>query len=460
MTAPSLLAIAGKLVTAHRAPFQGVIETRDGRIVCISEGAPSTLPEPLVDFGDKLVFPGFVDVHVHSSSLGAEGLARATAAAAAGGVTTLVDMPYDVPAPIHTPELFAAKVRSLQQEAHIDVGLLGTVSPQGGSSVAAEMMSAGACGIMLSLWEQDSRRYPRVEYGELRKVFQRLADVDGLVTMHPETDAIIRPLLEEALCCSDQRNWRLHACTRPPVSESHGLMTALEFAREAGTRLHLHQLSHARSFDLIERDRREGVRATGETIVHHLLFQEDDVRTKGGRVKINPPLRSAENRDNLWAQIANGLLSIVASDHSPWPLVEKTRPEILRNQSGMPGLETYPSVFLAEGLRRGVSPTRLAEVSAKTPAEVFGLTRKGDIRVGWDADFIVFDSSVEWQVRPEKLNTSAGWDPYDDRRLRGRVVAAFLRGQMVWNGEKLLSHGGLGRWVEPEARAEPCFNKE
>ena len=449
MTAPSQLAIAGKLVTAHRPPFRGIVEIREGRIICISEGAPSVPPEPLMDFGDNLVFPGFVDVHVHSSSLGAEGLARATAAAAVGGVTTLVDMPYDVPAPIETPELFADKIRSLKQEAHVDVGLLGTVPPRGGSSVAAEMMSAGACGIMLSLWEQDSRRYPRVEYGELRKIFQRLADVNGLITMHPETDAIIRPLLDQALCCSDQQNWRLHASTRPPVSESHGVMTALEFARDAGTRLHLHQLSHARSFDLIERDRRDGVRASGETIVHHLLFEEEDVRTKGGRVKINPPLRSAENREDLWRRLDNGVLSIVASDHSPWPLAEKTRPDILRNQSGMPGLETYPSVFLAEGLRRGVCLTRLAQVSAKTPAEVFGLMRKGDIKVGLDADLIVFDGSLEWQVRPETLNTSAGWDPYDDRRLKGRVVATFLRGQIVWDGEKLLSRPGLGRWVGP-----------
>ncbi len=445
----SNLAIAGRLVTAGRPPFRGVIEMRNGKIVCLAEGTPGTLPEPFLDFGDNLVFPGFVDVHVHSSSLGDEGLAKATAAAAAGGVTTLVDMPYDVAAPIETPELFERKVRALEEEAHVDVGLLGTLSPKGGSATAAEMISAGACGIMLSLWEQDSRRYPRVEYGELRKIFQRVAEVNGLVSMHPETDAIIRPLLEEALCCSDQRNWRLHACTRPPVSEAHGVMTALEFAREAGTRLHLHQLSHARSFDLIQRYRREGVRATGETIVHHLLFEEDDVRTKGGRVKINPPLRSAENRDHLWRRLDDGLLSIVASDHSPWPLAEKTRPEILRNQSGMPGLETYPSVFLAEGLRRGVSCTRLAQVSAKTPADVFGLAQKGDIQVGLDADLIVFDPSAEWQVRPETLKTSAGWDPYDDRPLKGRVIATILRGQMIWDGANLLSRPGLGRWVGP-----------
>jgi allantoinase len=450
-TSTSTLAIAGTIVTAGRPPFRGVVETRNGKIACVAEGTPGTLADPLLDFGDNLVFPGFVDVHVHSSSLGAEGLAKATAAAAAGGVTTLVDMPYDVPAPIDTPELFERKARALKDEVHIDVGLLGTLSPKGGSAIASEMVSAGACGIMLSLWEQDSRRYPRVEYGELRKIFQSVAQVNGLVSMHPETDAIIRPLLDEALCCANQRNWRLHAHTRPPVSEAHGVMTALEFAREAGTRLHLHQLSHARSFDLIQSYRQQGVRVTGETIVHHLLFEEDDVRTKGGRVKINPPLRSAENRDDLWRRLDDGILSIVASDHSPWPLAEKTRPEILRNQSGMPGLETYPSVFLGEGLRRGISCTRLAQVSAKTPADVFGLDQKGDIQVGLDADLIVFDPSATWQVRPETLKTSAGWDPYDDRLLHGRVIATILRGQMIWDGANLLSRPGFGRWVGPRA---------
>lgn len=443
--------LAGMIVTADRAPFRGVVVVRNGTIAAVSDQPDAEMPGSHIDFGERFILPGFVDVHVHSSTLGGEGLAKATAAAAAGGVTTIIDMPYDQPQPIDTPELLRSKGDRIAAEAHVDVALLGTVSPKGGSAMVADMVAAGACGIMVSLWEQDSRRYPRIDYGELRKIFHRAAEVDGLVSMHPETDAIIRPLLEEALCCPDQRDWRLHAWTRPPLSEAHGTLTGMEFAREAGTRVHLHQLSHARSFDLIERYRSEGMRATGETIVHHLLFEENDVATKGGMVKINPPLRSAQNRDDLWDRLAAGRLSMVASDHSPWPIAEKTRPHILANQSGMPGLDTFPSVFLSEGRRRAVSMSRLVQVSAANPARAFGFAGvKGDIRPGFDADLIVFDPAVEWNVDRTALQTSAGWDPYDDRVIRGRVVMTMSRGRWVWDGTEVVSAPGSGKWLRPD----------
>jgi allantoinase len=303
---------------------------------------------------------------------------------------------------------------------------------------------------MVSLWEQNSSRYPRIEYGQLRRIFEKTAAAGGLVSMHPETDAIIRPLLEEALRKADQKDWRLHAATRPPVSETHAALTGMEFALEAGARVHLHQLSHARSFDLVERYRAEGVQATGETIVHHLLFQENDLATHGGRVKINPPLRSAANREALWQRLAAGQLSIVASDHSPWPLGQKTQAEILQNQSGMPGLETFPSVLLGEAIRRNVALSRIAQVCCETPARTFGLGQKGDIRPGLDADLIVFDPDAEWKVDRNALQTSAGWDPYEERTIRGRVVMSMVRGRAVWDGKQVLARPGWGRWARQQ----------
>lgn len=436
----------GTVVTAHRSPFKGSITIRDGLIASISE--TKVPPQGALDFGDRYILPGFVDVHVHSSSLGDEGLVRATAAAAAGGVTTLVDMPYDVPQPIDRAELVCAKGARLASEAHIDVGLLGTVSPAGGSAQVQEVLAAGACGVMLSLWEQDSRRYPRIEYAELLKILSKAAEVGGLVSMHPETDAIIRPLLEAALRKADQENWRLHAESRPPVSETHAALTGMEFAFQVGAKVHLHQLSLARSFDLIDRYRQEGAQVTGETIVHHLLMQEDDVGTLGGRAKINPPLRSSINREALWKRLADGKLSIVASDHSPWCLADKTRAEILKNQSGMPGLESFPSVLLSEAMRRDVPLSRMTEVTAYTPARTFGLRGKGEIRVGADADLIVFDPAATWRIDRRRLRTSAGWDPYEERDIRGRVVMTILRGRVVWDGERVLSEPGWGRWAK------------
>jgi allantoinase len=231
------------------------------------------------------------------------------------------------------------------------------------------------------------------------------------------------------------------------------VLTALELAHEAGARVHLHQLSLSRSFDLVARYRDEGTAATGETLVHHLLFHEDDLATAGGRLKLNPPLRSAANRQALWDRVASGAIAVVASDHSPWPLAAKTRPRILENESGMPGLETFPSVLLSEAIARAVPLERVAQVAAHGPARTFGLdAAKGDLRPGLDADLVVFDPAAAWTVDRDALRTSAGWDPYEGRRIPGRVVMTIARGRVVWDGARVLGEPGWGRWVRPGAR--------
>jgi len=446
------LTLAGIVVTPHRPPFRGAVRISGGVIVAVADHPGPAPPARLVDVGDRYILPGFVDAHVHASSRPEEGIARATAAAAAGGVTTVIDMPYDAPQPIDHPERLLTKGERVARDAHVDLALLGTVPPRDGATLVPELLKAGACGIMVSLWEQDPGRYPRIEYGELRKIFHETAAAAGIVSVHAETDAIIRPLLSEVRERADVKDWRLHAWSRPPVAETHAVLTALEFAREAGARVHLHQLSLARSFDLVARYRGEGALATGETLVHHLLFEEDDLATAGGRLKINPPLRSAANRQGLWDRLASGAIAIVASDHSPWPVGVKTRPEVLRNESGMPGLETFPSILLSEALARGLPLERIVQVAAHTPAQTFGLgSAKGDIRPGLDADLIVFDPAVTWTVDRDTLQTSARWDPYEDRRIAGKVITTIARGRVVWDGTRMLAEPGWGRWVRPGA---------
>lgn len=454
------MTLAGTIVTPWEPPFRGVVGIRGEIIVSVARAPEGARAKHHVDVGGSYILPGFVDVHVHSSSLGDEGIAKATVAAAAGGITTMVDMPYDVPAPIDNPGLLAVKAEKVERDAAIDVALLATVPPQNGAAIVSDMLAAGACGIMVSLWEQHSRRYPRIEYAELRKIFHAVAAIDGLLCMHPETDAIIRPLLEEALRASDQKNWRLHASTRPPVSETHGALTGMEFAHEAGARIHLHQLSTARSFEIIKWYREQGTSVTGETIIHHLLFEEEDLATHGGRIKINPPLRSAENREALWRQLAAGSVAIVASDHSPWGLCQKTKPEVLQNESGMPGLETFPSILLSTAHARNIPLSRVAQVAAYTPARTFGLGgRKGDIRPGLDADLIVFDPKLNWEVDRRALKTSAGWDPYEGCSIGGRVTMTMARGRVVWDGARVLALPGWGQWLR-SAPARCRSNKE
>lgn len=403
-----------------------------------------------IDVGTALVLPGAVDAHVHSYSHAGEGLVASTSSAAAGGVTTIVEMPFDGPGPINTVDRLAAKTELVAQQAVIDVALLGTLEPHGGYRRAEELVAAGAVGFKVSLFDTDPRRFPRIDDADLVNVMAAIRGADTTVCVHAENNEIIKAALADP-AHQDSTDPLTHCRTRPPVSETLGVLTAAEVAHSQGARLHLCHLSLGRSIQLSQWYRSDGADLTVETCPHYLTFTEDDMRHHGGRLKINPPLRPDADREAMWSALAAGVVDCVVSDHAPWPVEMKTHERILDNHSGVPGTQTLVALTLGAALRRyGLGPQFRRAVDALTiaPARRYGLAaHKGQLTVGADADLMVFTPSDD-PISAADQRSNAGWSPYDGLAPGGAVTMTISRGRVVWDADQgLLGAPGEGRWV-------------
>ena len=420
------------------APRRAVVAIRDGRIEDVTD--PGAADAGALDFGDAFVLPGGVDVHVHTRSAPEEGIERCTRAAAAGGVTTIVDMPYDATGPIETPEAFAAKVADVEREAHIDVALWATVPPRGPIEHVDALVEAGAAAFKLSTFETHPQRFPRIPDGQLLAAFAQIAACGGMAGVHAENDEIVRAGIEAERAAGNSADPLAHARSRPPVAEHEAIARCLELARTTGVRLHVCHVSTERGMELVRAARAEGVDVSAETCPHYLLLDQAELAARGGEAKINPPLRERS--------LPVDGVDLISSDHVGWPAERKRGNDIFALASGAPGVELIvPLIFDALGAQA------LARLVSEAPARRFGLwPRKGSLLPGADADLVVIDPAREWVVDPATLITPAGWSPYAGRRLRGRVVAAFCRGVQVWDGRRVSAPAGHGRYVAAHAR--------
>jgi allantoinase len=426
----------------------GWLGVDDGLVTTTAE-APLAATE-VIDASGCLVLPGFIDAHVHTRSCVDEGITATTRAAAAGGTTTIIDMPFDKPArPVNTPERLEAKVADIANEAVVDVGLYATFPPEGDLAVLGEMAGAGAAGFKVSTIEVDPLRFPRIPDGRLYEAFREIARTGRPVAAHQENQEIVTSQVAAYRARGEGRPID-HALSRPPVAEAEAAGRLLELAYWTGARLHMVHGTLPRTFDLIAWNRTKGVDATGETCVQYLTLTMDALREQGGRAKCNPPLRSQEAVDGLWKRLGDGLIDIVTSDHSPYPLHRKETGDIFTAYAGLPGAETLGTLLYSEGVARGrISLGRFVELVSSGPAAVFGFGQKGRLEVGADADFVVFDPAAEWTLDEREMHYAVGWSPYQSHRVRGRVVSTWLRGRRVYENGELRAGPGNGRFIRP-----------
>lgn len=394
----------------------------------------------LTDVGDAFVLPGAVDPHVHSWSHEGEGIRAATSAAAAGGVTTIIEMPFDnVAAPtggaVNTAERLRIKQDVVADEALIDVALLGTLAPDGGWRRTQEIVDAGAVGFKVSLFLTDPVRFPRINDRELLNVMAAIRESGSTLCTHAENNEVIKGMIAER---EPERSTDpfVHPQTRPPVSETLGVLTALEIAADKGNALHVCHLSLPRSIDLVNWYQSQGVDVTMEVCPHYLAFSEDDMLTQRGRLKINPPLRPRAAVEGLWERLAAGKVGVISSDHAPWPTRMKDHDVVLDNHSGVPGVETLVPVTLGQALRRDPSLELFSKaVDALTvgPARRYGIDEhKGSLAPGKDADVMVF-AAGDQAIDGSALHSNAGWSPYDGYAPGGRVALVLARGRQVFS---------------------------
>jgi allantoinase len=443
------LLVKGDLVLPHEVCKDAAVGIKGGAIAGLYRPGENPPARNTLDFSGHYVFPGIVDAHVHSYSIpGGEGFQNSSAAAAAGGVTTFIEMPYDAGAPTVSPEAFRKKIDLVNQLARVDIALLATLKKEGTPELIPPLVKLGACGFKLSLFETDPNRFPRIDDGVLGEILPVLAEQKIPVGFHAENDDLIFHLIRKYRK-EGKTSPRTHVETRPPVTETLAVLKLLEFARWTGCRLHLYHISHPRSLLLIQRFFQDGLDVTTETCPHYLVLNEGDMDRLQARAKINPPLRSKEAVEEMWEFLKIGFIDMVSSDHAPWPLEKKQAPDIFDNASGAPGVETlFPLMFSEAVAKRGLSPVNLARLLSENPARRFKLfPKKGRITLGADADLAVLDPKARWVAEGQKMHSSARWSPYEGMEIRGKVIATILRGEIVYDGREVLAKPGYGRFI-------------
>lgn len=443
------LVLSGRVVLCAREIEAGFVAVRGGKVALIGEGVAPAARERH-DLGAALILPGAVDAQVHAlSQKGAEGFAAATAAAAAGGVTTIVDMPYDEGNLVCSAAAVAQKAAEAEAEARVDVALYGTIAPGEGPARIAEQAEAGVCGFKFSTFGTDPKRFPRIPPALLMACFAEVAKTGLAAGVHNEDDAFVRDAIA-AVEAAGITDWRAHGLSRPPMTEILALLQIYETGAATGCPAHVVHCSLGRGYDIARRYREEGHAATIEACIHYLtLDEENDVARLGGKAKINPPIRPRSEVETLWRHVAAGNVSMVSTDHVSWSEDRKTNPEMLKNASGVPGLEVMVPLFVKGALARGIPLTWAARLMAENPARHFRLDHaKGGIQVGRDADLCVLEPVARIYDAKASRYSVAGWSPYHGMELPWTVAGTWLRGQQVFDGAEVAAPG-TGQFVRP-----------
>lgn len=442
------LIIRGNIVLPDEVLTAGYVAVSQGKIVRIDSGNPPA-GERVFDARGMWVLPGIIDGHVHSGSqAGREGISGATKAAAAGGVTTIADMPYDDPQPITNVDLFKKKVAVVNREATVDVALYGTMIKENGVAEIPAMIAAGVCAFKFSTYETHPQRFPRISPQDLLEAFKIAGQANIACHVHCEDQEIVSKLMADlsATGCNEPK---CHGASRPPISESVAIAEVYELGMASEGRVHAVHCSVGRGIELCETYRKQGLKASVETCVHYLTLCEEDLERIGTKAKVNPPLRSREEVEKLWEHLTAGRINFVTSDHVPWGLERKGNQDFLKNASGFPGLESLLPAFYTGCVKHNLPITTVACHLAEQPARHFGLfPQKGILRVGADADITLFEGG-EFIFDAANTQTEAKWSPFEGAKFDGRVAATFVRGQQVWNGNEISGKPGYGRFVRP-----------
>ena len=442
-----MLIVGGARVVLPDGERPASIHIQDGVIVRVGardDGCREAGAET-VDAGNLVVSPGVVDTHVHINEPGRtewEGFETATRAAAKGGVTTLVDMPLNSVPPTTTVDGLVAKRSAAEGRIRVDVGFWGGVVP-GNQEQLDALVSAGVRGFKCFLVPSGVDEFPAVDEAELRRAMPIIARRGVPLLVHAElaegTGLVLVPRVSD-----DQRSqYGAYLATRPPKAEVEAVRLMIRLAAEFGARVHIVHVAAGEAVAEIARAQGDGVAITAETCPHYLTFAAGDVPDGATTFKCAPPIREASHREALWDGLRRGVLTIVATDHSPSPPALKCSGDFFRAWGGIASLELSLAAVWTAAEPRGFSVHDVARWMSEEPAALAGLTgRKGSLMVGADADLVVWDPEAEFVVDAEHLVQRHKLTPYAGRTLRGVVRTTFLRGERVWGDDGTASTRG------------------
>jgi allantoinase len=427
------LVIRGARVATADGLRAAAIHVAAGRITRLAAYGDVPPGAELVEAGDALVFPGLVDTHVHVNEPGRadwEGFASATRAAAAGGVTTIVDMPLNSIPPTTTVAALEVKREAARGRCAVDTGFLGGVVP-GNTGDLEPLHRAGVLGFKCFLCPSGVDEFPAVSAADLHRAATVLAALGAVLMVHAELPAVLD---RSAAAAGDPRSHATWLAGRPVAAETEAVRLLAEVGRASGVRMHVVHVSAPETLELIAAARSAGVHLTAETCPHYLAFAAEEIPAGATEYKCAPPIRDAARREGLWDALAQGRLDMVVSDHSPAPpAMKRADGDFLRAWGGIASLQLRLPAVWTGARARGHAPERLVEWLCAGPARLAGLTgRKGAIAPGHDADLVLWHPEEEFMVDEAALRHRHGLTPWSGRRLTGVVEAVWLRGERVF----------------------------
>jgi allantoinase len=436
------------LSNGHATP--AAIHIRDGRIERLSDYDDVEPGAPIDDYGDLVLMPGVVDSHVHVNEPGRtewEGFETATRAAAAGGVTTIVDMPLNSIPPTTSVEALHAKVAAMEGKCSVDVGLWGGAVPGNAEELRA-MLAAGALGFKCFLVDSGVPEFGHLAEEGLASALAALRGTGAPLLVHAELPGPIERAAQTLR--GDVTSYQRWLHSRPHQAEDEAIALVDRHVRASGAEAHIVHLSSADGLEVIRRARDGGVGLRAETTPHYLYFASETIPDGAPEYKCAPPIRERENRERLWQALRDGSIAGVVSDHSPCTpeLKQLDRGDVDGAWGGIASLQFGLSIVWTEGRKRGFPLAGVSQLLSAGPASIARIaSRKGRLAAGYDADIIAFDPDAMLTVTPDRIQHRHKVTPYAGAELSGVVRATYLRGQKIYADG---AHFGVpkGRWVK------------
>jgi len=408
------------------------IFTKGPRIAKISRSS-SEQAEKTLDCTGLLILPGVIDSHVHFREPGLthkEDWETGSASAAAGGVCTVIDMPNTMP-PTTTAELLEEKRKLAEKKSVVDFRLHFGAT---GKNTEEILKAEGFVGLKVFMASSTGNLLLEND-DDILAAFKAAAHKRVPAVVHAEDEMLVRKCVHEAK--SAGRNDALAHCeARSPAAATRGAERAIKLSASAGNRLHLLHVSTEGELAAVRAAKESGLPVTCEATPTHLFLNMHDVNRLGCFAKLNPPLRSERDRAALLRALESGLIDTVGSDHAPHTKEEKQE-SVWKAPSGVPGVQTLLPLLLNEHLNGNISLRRLVEVTSGAPARIFGLSGKGDIAVGYNADFSIVDLKREWVIKDDMVLSKCGWTPFHGKKVKGRVEKTIVSGELVFEAGSL-----------------------
>ena len=424
--------VRGGTVVTTRGPQFVDIAVADGRITEVGRHLDDE-PE-VIDATGLHIFPGGIDSHVHFNEPGRtqwETIANGSAALAAGGYTTFIDMPLNNLPLTTTVEAFDQKLHAMQRSSRVDFGLWGGLVP-GNLDQLEGLVERGVMGFKAFMCPSGIDEFPACDEHTLREGMKRIADLDSILLVHAEKPSLLtEPKGPTARDFVESRPWR---------AERSAASDAIQWAIDARCRLHIVHVSWVPTASLIHAVRESGVDVSGETCPHYLLYGEEDLERLGGIGKCAPPFRGRVFLDDMWRTLSQGWLQMVVSDHSPSTIDLKQGDDFRKIWGGISGCQSTRQLLLAQDR---LEPGLIAALTSTNIAQRFGLEHKGDIALDFDADLWIVDLSQEDVIRRENLLYRNPFSVHEGQRIRGKTVRTLVRGK----------EPGAGQFIRPGARS-------